>query len=324
MRTSRICVVDSTDLFLSYEQNATDSPLLRLPPELRNRIWCMVLGGKTIHVNYMPSYWSITDGTPRAVHSICQTSTDDHVFAADIKALEFEEEFTFVHYEDRHQKCQLWGPCTRPLDDLHLGVLQVCRQIHQEAALLPYQDNTFSTWDPDSLTMFLKVLLPAQARAIRSIVLNVCADDHDDSKAFATLLQNNLHGLQQLSVFAPFWNTWHTHLFYEVKAAGGESGVAGALLAFERLPIQSAIIAAYNKQEEHYQPPRYAPAPRSSFIAKSDLSEWAAEMEKRLTTPWDQAAFNARVAAEQAGKEEAERARKKQNRAGGRLRPAKS
>lgn len=37
-----------------YERNATDSPSLHLPPELRNRIYSYVLGGNIIAINDHP------------------------------------------------------------------------------------------------------------------------------------------------------------------------------------------------------------------------------------------------------------------------------
>ncbi|KAK5684906.1 hypothetical protein LTS10_002981 [Elasticomyces elasticus] len=54
----------------NYDTNATTSPLLKLPPEIRNRIWGFLFGGKTVHVHFeCPSH--------RMVHFICQVPNDD-------------------------------------------------------------------------------------------------------------------------------------------------------------------------------------------------------------------------------------------------------
>ncbi|KAK3654420.1 hypothetical protein LTR56_004050 [Elasticomyces elasticus] len=50
-----------------YESNRSNSPLLRLAPEIRNRIFSILLGEKTIHIS---SY--TTKGSPVVMHSIYQ------------------------------------------------------------------------------------------------------------------------------------------------------------------------------------------------------------------------------------------------------------
>jgi hypothetical protein len=82
------------------QRNATSSPLLRLPPEIRNMIYTLILDVNTVMVAHAG-----------LVRSRLETS---------------------------------------------LTFLRVCRQMHAEAALLPYALNTFVFW---GTTLSLKTFL---------------------------------------------------------------------------------------------------------------------------------------------------------------------
>lgn len=77
-------------------------------------------------------------------------------------------------YETRHEhaRCELFEPDseTEPTG-LSLALLRVCRQIHNETALLPYLMNTFAFKGPDDFDIFVGNLLAAQRRAIRRIII---------------------------------------------------------------------------------------------------------------------------------------------------------
>lgn len=51
-------------------------------------------------------------------------------------------------------------------------MLRTCRQIHDEAALQPLQHNTFAFYGNHCFYAFLRCLLPARQRAMKSIVVN--------------------------------------------------------------------------------------------------------------------------------------------------------
>ena len=52
--------------------NATESPLLRCPPEVRNRIWYFALCGKTVHLTGRK-----VAGRLHIHHAVCQAKIQD-------------------------------------------------------------------------------------------------------------------------------------------------------------------------------------------------------------------------------------------------------
>jgi hypothetical protein len=85
---------------LRTESNSK-SPLLRLPPEIRNRIWEYTVGGKVLDVTHF----------------------------ARRKSHRYIEEVTTISKDSFPQHSH--------------ALLQVCRQIYAETALLPFSKNTF-------------------------------------------------------------------------------------------------------------------------------------------------------------------------------------
>jgi len=55
--------------------------------------------------------------------------------------------------------------------ELSVAILQASRQLHDEAALMPFAENTFAFQDDCEVEVFLKQIVLHQAHAIRSIVL---------------------------------------------------------------------------------------------------------------------------------------------------------
>ncbi|KAK5128828.1 hypothetical protein LTR85_000161 [Meristemomyces frigidus] len=150
------------------QSNSTQSPLLSLPPEIRNRIYGYVLGGQTIHV-CVDSKWDWESKTVkyRIGHSVCCSKVSDEEAA---QAIRYADDLTDVpKFATRHEQCHLNIDKRDKRRHLHLSLLQICSQIHREAALVPFQDNTFTiTWNGDS-SVFFKRLVPRQLRAITSL-----------------------------------------------------------------------------------------------------------------------------------------------------------
>lgn len=127
----------------SMNRNSVVSPFLRLPGEIRNKIYGFVVGGHHIRIGYTPHlHQSKTiKGEPHRIHV---GGGFFHHLAARGKP------------SRRYQKAQ----------SLHLGLLRVCRQVYGEAALLPYSANMFSFRDDRVMMRCLKTLRPAQKRAM--------------------------------------------------------------------------------------------------------------------------------------------------------------
>ncbi len=130
----RRCARSSSRLFVgkhrlngnSRKRNSTVSPLLSLPPEIRNRIYDLVLGGQMLWISYnFHERHDIIKGRLKKIHT---------GFKLD-------------------QKVQI-------------GFLRVCRQIYGEAALLPYALNKFIFRTDCVRRKFEKITRPAQKRAV--------------------------------------------------------------------------------------------------------------------------------------------------------------
>ncbi|KAK4545372.1 hypothetical protein LTR36_003552 [Oleoguttula mirabilis] len=227
-----------------YDANAQNSPLLRLPPEVRNRIWYFLLcDGETIHVRGRTK-----QGRPVVKYSICSAVTNDEDTAMAIRAHNGngeEGDPSCDTYQARHSKCfsHLRAESTPREHRLSLSVLAVSRQIHQEAALLPYQGNTFSIDALEYLGPFLKALVPAQANAIEKMTL---ASDHGyRNSTFQKLLGTKLKGLRGLICFGEFYHGVHDGSAY---LPGGIGGLfvrywTEGLQQFMGLPIAKVVVA---------------------------------------------------------------------------------
>jgi hypothetical protein len=151
------------------KQNATQSPLLQLPPELRNQIFAYVVGNYDICIGAFndKKYFDPrpkSDGKPPKTH--------DHLYYRLITVI-------LPHGAD-------YRPAA-PGDDLpNLSLPQVCRQIYAETTLLPYMLNHFifvkSIWalrknvggyvgrnNYTTLDLWLERRLPVQINALTCI-----------------------------------------------------------------------------------------------------------------------------------------------------------
>lgn len=157
-------------------QNA-ESPLLRLPLELKTKIYEYVCGGQTIHTICERHHRSLS-------HRLC---------CAVLSEMEAQQKFDTseaVWYAsetaDRHLRCGAqitykYGcpTCTSHTEDwsfptktLETNVLRCCRQIYLEAKLVPYYANTFSFGSAISLSKFCR-LVP---EGCRSVIRNLHVD----------------------------------------------------------------------------------------------------------------------------------------------------
>ncbi|KAK1063517.1 hypothetical protein LTR12_006629 [Friedmanniomyces endolithicus] len=158
----------TTEQRVIYATNATASPLLFLPAELRSRVWLEVLGGQTIHIpppllSFCPLSGVVSSSKrsnkPSTAYR-CQLSVGDRDHALHFKAVG-EGTLSQRSHHNFHRLCARANGASMDVD-----VLKVCRQIHDQAALLPFSSNHFSFATDASLVDFLHHTLPSQARAI--------------------------------------------------------------------------------------------------------------------------------------------------------------
>jgi hypothetical protein len=198
-------------------RNAQMSQFLRLPAEIRERVFSYLLGGESIHVMLGPpknkhyyvaeesryrldicsrteAFTEVDPSTPRARELMAKTPNEDPPFTR------------------RHVRC-----CIKPSQysvhqALDLDLLLTCRQIYREACLLPFKNNTFvvefglgreNSLPPsvNVLEALIGSLAPEQRRAITHLVLASRVFNRSDAVQI-----ERLRGLVSLQVI-------HTHLF---------------------------------------------------------------------------------------------------------------
>ena len=113
-------------------RNANVSPFLRLPPEIRLRIYNFVFGGQDIRIGYRPSAIRIPDKSEPLV--------------------------TAQHWGSGFHHHTVHGS-GRGLD---LRLLRVCRHVYTETALLPYALNKFSFPSEDVRKEFQRTARPGK------------------------------------------------------------------------------------------------------------------------------------------------------------------
>lgn len=158
----------------SAAKNAADSRLLRLPPEIRCRIYDYAFGSCPVHVNASYSDYKFTNcSSPQDCEvPLLQRRTQQVSFSGDPSDRVSES------YED----------CKNPLSHQKAGsrripvhMLQVCRQIYYEAALKPFTEASFhivlvNKNSSQGSKKFLRTLVPTQARAIAHLRISFLKD----------------------------------------------------------------------------------------------------------------------------------------------------
>jgi hypothetical protein len=120
------------------ERNARESPLLRLPAELRNRIYDLVL------------------------------YEGDYNFASHFYIKDDQDQDDFLNFE---------GFKVDPKVPNRLGLIRTCRQLYAETVLLPFSLNTFVFRTHAMQYFFDSKTTMAQSRAIRAIELHLAISD---------------------------------------------------------------------------------------------------------------------------------------------------
>lgn len=182
-------------------QQNTKSLLLKLPQELKNRIYGLVCGGQDVHISseYIRGF-----GT-QLLSSICQDPGSQ---------VASYERFSAVRANDHTSKYErpffTHGICI--LAKREMGIPEVlgrnlllsCSQIYHEAKLLPFSSNTFFFTAPSDLNPFSKKLSPAMRRAVRSIHLDIELkgefSERQWNKTVSTVVVSKFKGLQHFSL----------------------------------------------------------------------------------------------------------------------------
>ena len=173
------------------QRNATESPLLRLPGELRNRIFRLVVGDRLIHLCLVK-----INRAKVLHHSVCKSDmSEDDLYTEFVQHgvltshVHSNENPPFntdgVPIERGHSQCM---DMPERDDRMSLQLLKVCLQAYEEANYLLLSTNTFSFQETNTLHFFLKTLNASQRKKLITlrIVKYGTADSRMDSLKMRT------------------------------------------------------------------------------------------------------------------------------------------
>ncbi|GIZ47686.1 hypothetical protein CKM354_001077100 [Cercospora kikuchii] len=159
----------SAELMTISRRNASESSFLSLPGEIRNQIYEHAFGGDTqrVRVSSKPGRYPVLSARRCTCELSEQQMIEHYKMNGDIEI--FPDHFYGEEEEltDCHICCKY-----RQHDCLNLALLRVCRQVYDEAALIPYSINEFILDASQcAFSAFTSALLPAQREAITRVAL---------------------------------------------------------------------------------------------------------------------------------------------------------
>ncbi|SMR45996.1 unnamed protein product [Zymoseptoria tritici ST99CH_1E4] len=259
------------------DRNSNESALLRLAPELRNRIAEFVLQPGSIHV------YPTESGKPSFQVAICRHGVPEPEFFADSKLRDSE---IIEDHDDRHSLCigqESFADVPREVSTLKSGfgyyqkprietperpslaLLQTCRQLNLEMRLLPFTGNNFvfATDTSSTFKAFMPKLTRPQRRAIRSIsiITESCWPARNE---FSSTLLPELTSVESLTV--------RIRNNVGQRWRGQDITAFKALEDLARLPLRSVSVVYWNVfgEQEELQADRTAQELRT-FL----LRDWA-------------------------------------------------
>jgi hypothetical protein len=188
----------------SIQHNSIESPLLRLPLEIRELIWSMVLGERLLHLAYNSDISDVDSGegegkpaypwvaifclSKHSEHELYRLSQVQQGAAASIQIVAGNETMKETPHWQAHSECEQamspWTPVPywgngryRELSASEikpqLQILRTCRPIYIEAARLLWCTNTFSFNDARTFKEFMSCCNSAQTRLMTKLHLDI-------------------------------------------------------------------------------------------------------------------------------------------------------
>ncbi|KAI4228010.1 MAG: hypothetical protein L6R36_001944 [Xanthoria steineri] len=284
------------------EQNASSSPLLRLPAELRDRIWTEVLGDRLVHLDYKYfddeltfddfdyMYQSHFDRSPWR-HIVCEDDGPED--RPKQKAVPNPKYFYAVpgakeRWVDPHAACDLdyEDPGSgRPIEyhdheGMRLTVLRASHQIYAEANRILWTTNTFSFTDGIALQRFMMTRTIKQKRLIHNLRFDMewgMGEDRYWNRALSLVLVNSLIGQRTLRLNILYDREAGSQHWWGAQARFLKStSFTDGLRKLSILPLASAEISFRVREYRSNDP---------ELWQKADRDECAKELQKILLNP---------------------------------------
>lgn len=189
-----------------------------------------------------------------------------------------------------------------------LDLLQVCRHIHREAALLPLQTLTIDFDKVHVFNTFLKGILPAQKRALKTMSININRQwdhlnrpwdrsYHDRARRLHVSIIKQLTGLHELEIII---NAQDYERFRRTELRRAQSVVSAAslkriegiyivgIMCLERCPLKKVSMTFDNTKwfVENDYVSRSTPR-----LTEEEKLNWAAEVQARMLKPWEEVVY---------------------------------
>ncbi|KAL8638791.1 MAG: hypothetical protein Q9228_004092 [Teloschistes exilis] len=177
-------------------RNIEQCPLLRLPLELRNKIWRFVLGDQMIHIDYQHNHGLTFEQNEELTKTLLFSSVTFKFVGSAWRHIVCQNDASedqpdrYVQRPARPRETRCVGPhwdCKTdylqpdpnlPVDfkdheTMRLTILRACRSIYVETNQILFSTNTFSFDDSIALKHFMMTRTAHQKRLIRSLRINI-------------------------------------------------------------------------------------------------------------------------------------------------------
>ena len=280
------------------QQDALNSPFLRLPGELRDRIFRYVIGDQLIHL--------LSCSTRSFIHTTCIATQSEsrayQEFKSSHQSVSKENPEEPIPFQTRHAHCKPWAPKERgeqlkwrnpdgaaqvPYPKLDLCIMRACKQTYVECSFLLWTTNTFSFEDPLTLRRFVDKMNTVQKKQLTTIHIEKPWISHE-SDGWSKLLNVTL--LKKLSSLKTLHVTFFTSPWVFIKGyirAPITSDDTEPTFAMKMLPLSNVtvVIADYEKD--------YDEGMQSKRWTISKKREVAEEFRQKLLDPQGDATFTA-------------------------------
>lgn len=270
-----VTVTQSAATKAIIQRNASTSPLLKLPGEIREMIFSLVVGHQLIHLLYLP-----TQGRFR--HTVCTATTSEdeayeefmtghgHIPAND------SAQFYSITFKERHVHCKSWSREDNRFFDaeqqrlfrlmsaderrkpmLDLSILGVCRQIYEEANVLLWTTNTFSFEDTTTFRTFVDGLHSTQRKKLARIHIDfawVLFSAHEWERSLRPLLLSKLDGLRTLHATFDQYFGYHSDILLSPSPSvvHYELPVLEPLSRMQKLPLEHVTVVVGDHIKAQY------------------------------------------------------------------------
>jgi len=157
----------------------------------------------------------------------------------------------FGRYHDRHVDCHLdvyRYSTSIKRQKLNLAALATSRQVHKEAALLPYKLNTFAFYFPRCIYPFLRALVQAQARAIEDITVHATEYRVSTLQKVARVRLDGLKRLMCVVEMGVYQTILNDAVAQSIMQLKGADAITGTVLPYFAMAERTDVVPQISRE----------------------------------------------------------------------------